>query len=75
MVGARSIAGTVPYQSIDPKASIESVKLGMSYGANRSTNNKQPMSNNFVNRSLQGGLPTQADSLSYAAAVGHTPHL
>jgi len=28
------------------------------------------MSNNFVNRSLQGGLPTQADSMSYGAAGG-----
>ena len=68
-LGARSMANNnVPFSSIDPKASIESVKLGMSYGPNRSGNAKQPMANNFVNRSLQGGLPTQADSLSYAAA-------
>lgn len=25
---------------------------------------KQPLSNNFVNRSLQEGIPTQADSMS-----------
>ena len=34
------------------------------YGPNRSLNVKQPLSNNFVNRSLQGGVPTQADSMS-----------
>ena len=39
---------------------------------------KQPMSNNFVNRSLQGGIPTQADSMSmgpqgaYTATIGAT---
>ena len=34
------------------------------YGPNRTINVKQPLSNNFVNKSLQGGLPTQADSMS-----------
>ena len=34
------------------------------YGPNRTINVKEPLSNNFVNRSLQGGLPTQADSMS-----------
>ena len=61
------------YHSIDPKASIDSVKLGAAFTSNRSaagTATRQPMSNNFVNRSLQGGLPTQADSMSYAQAHG-----
>ena len=40
---------------------------GYNYNGN---GGKQPMSNNFVNRSLQGGLPTQADSMSYGAAGG-----
>ena len=30
------------------------------------------MSNNYVNRSLQGGLPTQADSMSYGQGAGQT---
>ena len=61
--------GSKPYQSIDPKASIDSVKLGNAFASNRSAGKaRQPMANNYVNRSLQGGLPTQADSLSYAAA-------
>ena len=34
------------------------------YGPNRTLNVKQPLSNNFVNKSMQGGLPTQADSMS-----------
>ena len=47
------MANNAPYNSIDPRASIESIKLGASYGANRSAHNgKQPMSNNFVNRSI-----------------------
>mmetsp|Transcript_15603 Transcript_15603/g.21132 ORF Transcript_15603/g.21132 Transcript_15603/m.21132 type:complete len:81 (+) Transcript_15603:1416-1658(+) len=64
----------MPYQSIDPRASIDSVKLGAAYTSNRSTNSKQPLSNNYVNRSLQGGLPTQADSLSYAAGGQGVPN-
>ena len=40
------------------------------YGPNRTINVKQPLNNNFVNRSLQGGLPTQADSISMAGAQG-----
>ena len=32
-------------------------------------NAKQPLSNNFINRSLQGGLPTQADSISVGQAA------
>ena len=56
---------------------------GMGYGPNRSLNAKQqPMSNNYINRSLQGGLPTQADSMSmgggpqaaYNATIGTVTH-
>jgi len=57
------MAGINPYQTNDPRASVESVKLGMATGLNRSASNaKQPMSNNFVNRSLRGGLQNLADS-------------
>ena len=69
------MGGSMPYQSIDPKASIDSVKLGAAFASNRSAATRQPMSNNYVNRSLQGGLPTQADSLSYAAAGQNVPNL
>ena len=41
--------------------------IDMAYTSNRSTQ-KQPMSNNFVNRSLQNGLPTQADTMSQPGA-------
>lgn len=47
---------------------------GMGYEPNRSLNVKQPMSNNFVNRSLQGGLPTQADSMSVGGGAGAAPY-
>ena len=67
--------GSMPYQSIDPKASIDSVKLGAAFASNRSAGTRQPMSNNYVNRSLQGGLPTQADSLSYAAGGQNVPNM
>ena len=54
---ARSMGNPITKQTMG--SSIE----GM-YGPNRSLNVKQPLSNNFVNRSLQGGMPTQADSMS-----------
>ena len=41
------------------------------YGPNRTLNVKQPLSNNFVNKSLQGGLPTQADSMSMGQPGGN----
>ena len=45
--------------------------------AYRSMQGKQPLSNNYVNRSLQGGLPTQADTMSAsgpAANVAGMPY-
>lgn len=61
---ARTMAGTIPRGSMQNN-SIEG--MGNPYTSNRSTGVKQPMSNNFVNRSLQGGLPTMADSMSVGA--------
>lgn len=60
---SRSMANPLSKQTMGTASSIE----GM-YGPNRTINVKEPMSNNFINRSLQGGLPTQADSMSMGVA-------
>lgn len=60
-------------QTMATGSSIEGME--MPYGPNRSTGHKQPMSNNFVNRSLQGGMPTQADTMSVNPHGAYHPTL
>ena len=66
--GARSVGMPIARGSIGATSSIDN--NSMPY---RSTGAKQPLSNNFVNRSLQGGLPTQAETMSAYGAGAPQP--
>ena len=65
-MGARSVGMPIARGSVGATSSIDNSMAYRSMGA------KQPLSNNFVNRSLQGGLPTQAETMSaYGAGTPH----